>query len=688
MRLITIVSVFVATVTLQAGDTENGNPFFADFNQPMKLGALTKEHVTQSAQTAIETAKKQLELLYAIPADKRTYDNTLLVYDDITNAFGKVHYNIYLMNSAHPDKDVREESQKQLQVLNQFLTDLGLDEQLYKAIKDFAATKEGKSLTGFKKMYLDDMLREFKRNGFNLPKEKRDELKGLQNRLSELTIAFNKNIADYQDVLIVQEADVEGLPEDYKQPRRQDDGTYKIDLSYPSYSAFMKSSPSEHARKALYTKYNNRAADKNLEVLKEILTLRVKVATLLGYKSFAEYQVEDRMAKTPKNVWTFEKDLMAKARIKAKRDYDELLDVKRKTVNDPKANVIQPWEASYYNDRLLKEKYSLDQEKVREYFALNNVIDGLFQITQNLFGLEYTEIKDPSVWHEDVRLFEVKDRGNVIGRFYLDLFPRPNKYNHAACFAMIKGKTTANGYQIPTATLVCNFPKPTAESPGLMYHSLGSASVETFFHEFGHVLHNMLTTADLFGYSGTAVPRDFVEAPSQIFENWVWNYDALKLFAKHYKTGEVLPKDLFDRMEAAKNAGSGLATLQQIYYGTLDMTLHDGYDPNGKESTTDVAKRLQNEITLYPFLDGTHWHAAFGHLTGYAAGYYGYLWSEVYAQDMFSVFEKKGIMDHATGKRYRDIILARGGTQDPLELVKEFLGREPNPDAYMKSIGL
>jgi len=688
MRMLSVIVLTLLTSWSWAGDAENGNPLLSEFNKPMMLSRLTKDDVTQSAAIAIETAKSALTVLYAIPANQRTYANTMLTYDDISNDVGKVHYNIYLMNTTHPDKEIRDECQKQLQTLNQFLTDVGLDENLYRSVKDFAATKEAKQLKGFQKLYLDDMLRGFQRNGFALSKEKRDELKIFQNKLSDLSITFSKNIADYQDFLIVSEADMDGLPEDYKNPRRQDDGSYKIDLSYPSYSAFMKSSPSEKARKAMYTKYSNRAADKNLEVLKEILVLRGHMATLLGYPSFAAYQIEERMAKTPKNVWAFEKGLMVKAKEKARRDYAELLDLKRKALNDPKVDVIQPWEKSFYEDLLLKERYSLDQEKVREYFELNNVISGLFQITQNLFGLEYTEVKDPSVWNDDVRLFEVKEGGKLIGRFYLDLYPRANKYNHAACFSMIKGKSTVNGYQLPMAALVCNFPEATDENPSLMYHSLGSASVETFFHEFGHVLHNMLTKAELFGYSGTSVARDFVEAPSQIFENWVWNYDALKLFAKHYKTGEVLPRELFDRMLAAKNAGSGLATLQQVYYGTLDMTLHDGYDPNGKETTTDVAKRLQNEITLYPFLDGTSWQAAFGHLTGYAAGYYGYLWAEVYAQDMFSVFQKNGIMDKKTGKRYRDIILARGGTQEPLGLVKEFLGREPNQEAYMKSIGL
>jgi len=346
--------------------------------------------------------------------------------------------------------------------------------------------------------------------------------------------------------------------------------------------------------------------------------------------------------------------------------------------------MIESWESSFYSDILLREKYQLDGELVKEYFALDDVIDGLFSITQTIFDLEYKEVKNPSVWQEDVRLFEVYQDGKLKGRFYFDLFPRDNKYKHAACFGIIKGKSTANGYQIPTATLLCNFPAPTEDKPSLMPHN----QVKTFFHEFGHVLHQMVTTADLSSQSGTSVSRDFVEAPSQIFENWIWNYDALKLFAKHYQTREVLPKDLFDKMLSAKNVGSGLFATRQVFLGTYDLTLYDKYDPNGAETTTDVLKEVHNAIRLIPYVEGTNFQAAFGHLRHYASSYYGYMWSKVYAQDMFSIFEENGILDKETGIRYRDIILGSGGSRDELELVKEFLGREPNNKAFLKELGL
>jgi thimet oligopeptidase len=446
----------------------------------------------------------------------------------------------------------------------------------------------------------------------------------------------------------------------------------------------MKYAVSDAARKALYIKYNNRASDKNLDVLKQLLTERQKKAKLLGFSSYGAWQTASRMVKNTNTVWNFENSLIDKVKEKTRVDINELLEVKRKYLNDQAVSTINPWEASFFNNILVKEKYSLDQEKLREYLALDNVMSGLFQTTQKLFGIQYKEIKNAPVWHKDVRTFDVTQGGKPIGRFYLDLFPRENKYTHAACFPIRKGKLTAQGYQQPVAALLCNFNTPTADKPALLTHQ----QAVTFFHEFGHVLHNMLTQAAFASQSGTSTKRDFVEAPSQIFENWVWSYDVLKLFAKHYKTGEVLPKSMYDKMIASRNVGSGIAASAQIFYGTVDMTLHDKYDPTGTKTTTEVVKELNNSIMPYQFVDGTNFHAAFGHLNGYGASYYGYMWSKVYAEDMFSVFEKTGILNPATGKKYRDIILAKGGSQDEFQLVKQFLGREPNQQAFFKSLGV
>jgi thimet oligopeptidase len=687
MKRVTIFFILLivsAQLTGFAGDKKSNNPLLQGYNEIIQFSTLSAGDIVEATEASIQEARKSLEKLYSIPEEKRTFNNTMLGLDNIYNNVENVYGSISLMGSVHPVDEIRDLANESISEFAKFYNEIQLDENLYRAVKEFSTTDEAKQLAGYKAKFVKETVEDFERNGFALSKEKREELKIINDKLSDLSIKFQQNIAEVDDYLIVNESEIDGLPDDYKKSRVLEDGNYKIDLSYPSYIPYMQFSKSDKARKELYTMFRNRAADDNLEILSKVLVLRKGMAQMLGYNTYAEYRVGDRMAKTPQNVWDFENGLIDNVKEKAKIDYDELLEVKRTETKDNTVELIQPWESAYYNNILLKDKYELDQNLVKEYFEANNVISGLFNISQQLFGVEFEEVTPASVWQDDVRLYSVKKDGKVISRFYIDLFPRPNKFSHAACFPMKGGKTTDDGYQLPTAALVCNFPAPMDDVPSLLSHD----QVETFFHEFGHVLHNVLTQTELSSHSGTSVSRDFVEAPSQIFENWTWNYDAVTLFAKHYKTGETLPLELFEKMIAAKNVGSGLATIQQVYYGTIDFTLHDKYDPTGSKTTTDVLKELQNEITLFPFLDGTHMQASFGHLMGYAAGYYGYLWSRVYAQDMFSVFEKNGVMDKETGLKYRDVILANGGSRDELGMVIEFLGREPNQDAFLKSIGL
>jgi thimet oligopeptidase len=658
------------------------NPFINEFNEIIDFASIDGDDVDEATELIQIRLDKMVENIIAVDDAERTFDNTMLALDDIYAEFGAISSPIYLMSSTHPDSIVRSRANEANIILGKYGNELSLNEDLYKAMKSYSLSNEASELTHYKAKFLKDEVESAERNGFALSKEDRDKLKIIKDTLAIIGNDFNKNIATYKDFLIVSETDMDGTSDDFKKARKQEDGTYKIDLSYPSYRPFMKYSNSDAAKKALYMKYVNRAYPVNIEVLHNLLVKRKEMAELLGYDSFAEYRLESRMAKTPQTVWDFETKLRDDLTPKAILDYEEVLALKQTKVKN--ATKVNNWEYSYYNNILLEEKYQLDAELVKEYFSLDDVLNGLFTITQTIFDLEYKEVENPSVWHEDVKMFEVYQDGKIKGRFYLDLHPRDNKYGHAACFGIKNGKMTPNGYQIPTASLVCNFPRATAEKPALMPHS----QVNTFFHEFGHVLHQMVTKADLISQSGTNVARDFVEAPSQIFENWTWNYDALKMFAKHYETGEVLPRDLYDKMLAAKNVGSGSGALGQVFLGTYDMTLHDKYDPLGTKTTTDILREITNSISIIPYVEDTHFQTAFGHLNGYGASYYGYMWSKVYAQDMFSIFEENGILDKETGNRYRDIILGSGSTKDELELVKEFLEREPNNKAFLRELGL
>jgi thimet oligopeptidase len=660
------------------------NPLIPGFNQSIAFSKATKADVLQATTVAIANTKTALTAIYNVPTAKRTFANTMLPLDALNDNFSSAYGPISILFNASPDSAVRNQAERSIALLSKYSNEVELDEKLYRAVKDYSKTKEAVALTGPHKKFLTETVDDYERNGFALTPEKRQELQKLNDKIADLSLAFGANIAKDKSFLLVNEADLKGLPEDYIKSRPREGAAYRINVDGPAYGTFMKYAQSEPRRKQLYVLYNNRATETNLPLLKQLLIERQKKAQLLGYKTYAAYQTSSRMVKNPETVWAFETKLVERVKVKSQQDLDELLTVKRTYLKDPSVKTMAPWETSFYNNLLMQDKYQLDAEKVKEYFEVNHVVDGLFQTTQQLFALKFSEVKSPSVWHKDARMFEVQRDGKLIGRFYIDLFPRDNKYSHAACFGVQSGRATAQGYQLPTAVLLCNFNAPTPGKPALMNHS----QVVTFFHEFGHVMHNLLTTAELSSQAGTSVKRDFVEAPSQILENWAWNYDALKTFAKHYQTGEVLPKPLYDKMWAARNVGSGLAASQQILYGTLDMTLHDRFDPNGAETTTDVLKKLQNQITPFAYLDGTNMQAAFGHLTGYGAGYYGYMWSKVYAEDMFSVFEKNGIMDSKTGLRYRDYILAKGGTDEEYNLVKNFLGREPNQEAFFKSLGL
>ena len=402
----------------------------------------------------------------------------------------------------------------------------------------------------FNKVLFDDVYKGFLRQGFGLPKESRDEIKKIRNELSEIGLEFGNNISNYTDTLVVTEAQMDGTPDWYKDAYRHGD-VYKIDISYPSRRTFMQLSNDIDARKALSEKFLNKAADTNVELIPKMVAKHHDLARILGYETYAEYLLEERMPKNPETVLEFEKELNAAIKEKNMAEKEELLAIKS-NLSGKKETEINYWELHYLENILGKEKYSLDEEKIAEYFELTAVRDGFFTITQKVFGLRFNEVENPSVWHEDVTMYEVFDTesNKRLGYFYLDLFPRENKYSHAAHFGITKGKVTPEGYQYPMASLVCNFTKPQGDKPSLMKHK---SEVATFFHEFGHLIHGMVTTAKYFAHSGTSVDRDFVEAPSQIFENWVWDKESLQIFAKHYETGEDIPNDLLESMLAAKN---------------------------------------------------------------------------------------------------------------------------------------
>ncbi len=683
LRILFSTCLFYLLVSCGSGGSDN--PLLRPTNEYIDFARITANHVSEARDLILNDARMMLDKLVNIPDEERNFENTLLARDDIEAKVWHLWNPVQLLAAVHPDEAVCTASDSAIILLSQFHNTLNMDRSLFLAIEAYSKSAKARELTGWKEKYLDDLLADFKRSGIALPDNKRQKVRAIKDRLSDWSLKFGNNIFEFSDTLFVTEKEIAGLPESYVQDHLTKSGNYAIDLTYPSYFPFMTLSESNNARRRLFIKYNNRATDQNLKLLRVILRDRKKLAVQLGYDSYADLNIDDKMARSADSVWKFEHDLVAALGTKAESEYRELLDIKSRASRKP-ADQIFGWEKLYYTDQLAKSKYHLDNEVIREYFSTDLVISGLIDLLEELFQLSIIELENEKLWHPDVRLFEVTDNKTRkwIGSFYLDLYPRPDKYSHAACFDVNEGKQYPGSYQKPMFALVCNFAAPGITQPSLLSHN----QVQTLFHEFGHGIHNLLTEAELISQAGTRVEQDFVETPSQVLEAWSWEKSVLKRFAKHYRTGEIIPDELLDKLISAKNMTVANNNLQQAFYGQLDLMLHDTYNPFGAVSTTDIVKQLQNKLTNFPYVPDTHMEASFNHLIGYGAGYYGYLWSEVYAKDIFSVFRQNGVFDQSTASLLREKILARGGTEKAAVMIRDFLGREPGNKAFINDMGL
>lgn len=664
----------IAATTASTATRHVGSPVFDD--------------IPGLIESAIAEADKSVAAIIAIPDSKRTFENTLGALDDILARVDGGTNMAQFMAYVSTDAEERDASNAAQLRMESWMIDLSKNEDLYRAVKAYAAGRP--KLAGERSRLLDHTLRDYRRAGMELPKEQRDKLTEIEKTLSELAIQFETNIREDETVVGVTRDELAGVPEEFVNSRDRAGDLYIITMDYPSVDAVWKHCSVESTREKVRFAYVRRGGQKNVRLLERILKLRDEEATMLGYDNTVDYVVETRMAKNGATVQKFYDDLVPLVRKKAERDYADLTAAKRRDTGDPNA-IVQIWDRNYYEDYLLRTKYNVDSEEVRQYFPLQAVLDGLFSITQSLYGIEYRDVTasagtpDRPLWHEDVKLYEVYDKatGEMLGSFYIDLFPRDNKYNHAAQWGLRQHKVYMDGtVQKPLAALVCNFTKPTADKPSLMLHD----EVETLFHEFGHCLHTILSQASLQNFAGTSVERDFVEAPSQMFENWVWDADVLATFSRHYKTGKPLPRDLLDRMISARHLNSGLFAMGQIWLGKIDNAYHMA--PGGVVDTTAVQEELAEQLLPYPAMSNTWFQAAFGHLMGYQAGYYGYMWSLVYASDMFQRFKELGMLNPEAGRYYREKILARGGTVDGMDMVRDYLGREPDMRAFLKHLGL
>jgi len=587
-----------------------------------------------------------------------------------------------VLGQVSTDPETREAGRIADEQLTKWRVGLASRRDLYEAVAAFAATDEAASLTGEDRRLLDFWMRDFRRAGQTLAPEVRDEMRALRERLVELEVAFQSNINEWDDGIEVDEAQLAALPPAYVERLApgQRAGTRRVSIDQPDLIPFLELSPDRVARRALLDRFWNLAVDANRPILEEAIRIRHRLAELHGAPSWAHHALEVRMAGHPDRVRAFYDEIGPAVSEAAGREVaamQALLD------RDGGGEPVGFWDWRHCDFLQRRDEHGVDAAMVSEYFPLERVIAGLFELTAEVMGLRYERVPDARAWHPSVDLYEVRDAasGELLAHVYMDLFPRPGKYNHAAAFPLVVGHRRADGaYERPVNAIVANLTPPSASHPSLLRHD----EVETLFHEFGHILHMSLTRAAYARFSAADTEGDFVEAPSQIMEHWTWEPAVLQRFARHHETGEPIPPDLVQRMVAARNLNAGLRAAVQIFYGTTDMALHS----DGPAPDLDAISREAYRVTQLAYPEDTFYLSGFGHLMGgYDAGYYGYLWAEALGDDMWTRFEREGILSPRVGAAYRTAILEPNGTRDGDEMFRAFVGRAPSTAAWKRSKG-
>ena len=644
---------------------------------------------------AIKEAKAEIDEI-TNNSETPTFENTIEALDFSGEQLDLISSIFFNLNSAETNDTIQKIAQEVSPLLSEFSNDITLNETLFKRVKAVYDIKDTLDLNTEQNTLLDKKYKGFSRNGANLSEDKKTRLREIDKVSSQLKLKFGENVlaeTNAFEMHLTNEEDLAGLPEGAKEAAqqlaesKQKEG-WLITLDYPSYIPFMTYASNRELRKKLAIAAGSKAFKgneyDNQDHVLQIVKLRHERANLLGYKTHAHFVLEERMAKTPETVQHFLNELLEKAKPAAEREFKNL-EAFAKDLDG--IDTLQKWDGSYYSEKLKQKLFSLDDEQLKPYFKLENVIDGVFTIAERLYDLKFEEIDTIDKYHEDVLTYKVTDlKGNLVSIFYADFFPRPGKRN-GAWMTVYKSQYIKNGENSrPHISNVCNFTKPTKSKPSLLTFN----EVTTLFHEFGHALHGILANTTYPSLSGTSVFWDFVELPSQVLENWCYEKEALELFATHYETGELIPMDLIEKIKASATFHEGMQTLRQISLGLLDMSWHAGESPETIKSVkTHEAIAFEN-TKLYPDVAENCMSTAFSHIFqgGYSSGYYSYKWAEVLDADAFEFFLEEGVFNKEVAKKFKDHVLSQGGIEDPMTLYKRFRGKEPQPEALLRRAGL
>jgi peptidyl-dipeptidase Dcp len=668
-------------------------PFQTPYNSA-PFSSIENDDYLPTFKEAIQQARAEIDAIVNNP-EAPSFENTIVALDFSGEQLDRISSIFFNLNSAETNETIQKIAQEVSPLLSEFGNDITLNEDLFKRVKTVYDAKSELNLSIEQTTLLDKKYKGFSRNGANLPEDKKEQLREIDKKLSQLSLKFGENVlaeTNKFEMLLTDEKDLSGLPEGTIEAAKQlaeskEKEGWLFTLDYPSYIPFVTYADNRELRKKLTLAAGSKAFKgddlDNQDIVLQIVNLRHERANLLGYKTHAHFVLEERMAQTPEKVLSFSNELLEKAKPAADKEFKNLENFAKDL---DKIDRLEKWDGSYYSEKLKQKLFSLDDEQLKPYFKLENVIDGAFTVANKLFDLNFEEIDTIDKYHEDVLTYKVTDKnGGLVSVFYADFFPRSGKRN-GAWMTSYKPQYIIDGENSrPHISIVCNFTKPTKSKPSLLTFN----EVTTLFHEFGHALHGMLANTTYPSLSGTSVFWDFVELPSQVLENWCYEKEALELFAKHYETGEVIPMDLVEKIKDSASFHQGMQTLRQLSFGLLDMKWH-GQAPSNIKNVKDFETEAFAGTNLYPSTKETCMSTAFSHIFqgGYSSGYYSYKWAEVLDADAFEYFKEAGIFNKSVATKFKDNVLSQGGTENPMVLYKRFRGQEPKPEALLKRAGL